>query len=285
MLFDAIEFNDRFTCIDVLYDLAFLLMDLDRHGLRERACQLLNRYLERTHDYGGLAAIPLFLSCRAAIRAHVTAAAARISTSGSPSSRLHEAEGFLDQAIDYLAKPEHPRVVVVSGLSGTGKSTLARMLAPHLGMTPGAVILRSDVIRKQMFGVDDDTILPPSAYSDEVTAQVYRHIADVSVAIVEAGYTVIADAVYGRESERVQIEAAAHSRQVPFSALWLVAEQSTLEARIAARRNDPSDATVDVVRRQRAVIQPPLSWTPINAAGSKTDVLDRILAVIHSMVG
>lgn len=281
VLFDAIEFNDRFTCIDVLYDLAFLLMDLDRCNQREQANRLLNRYLEKTRDYGGLAAIPLFLSCRAAIRAHVTAAAARVSA--SPSDRLREAEALLGQAIDYLAQPAHPCVIVVAGLSGTGKSTLARMLAPRLGTAPGAVVLRSDVIRKQMMGVDEDRPLPPTAYSDEVTLQVYNRIAEASAATVEAGYTAIADAVYGREGERAQIEAVARGAQVPFHGLWLTAGQSTLEARIEARRNDPSDATVEVLRRQRAAIQPPASWARVDAAGPRSDVLERALAEIDRL--
>jgi len=283
VLFDAIEFNERFTCIDTLYDLAFLLMDLDHHGLRPVANRILNRYIEKTHDHGGLGLVPLFLSCRAAIRAHVTAAAARVSDPASASGRLDHAERLLDQAIDYLARPQHPCVVAIGGLSGTGKSTLAGMLAPFLGTAPGAIVLRSDVVRKQMMGVDEDTHLPPSAYSNEVTVRVYDRIAEISTTILEAGYTVIADAVYGRETERARIEDVARLAEAPFFGLWLVAEPSTLESRIESRRNDPSDATVEVLRQQSAVIHAPASWARIDASGPKTVVRDRAQAVIRGL--
>jgi aminoglycoside phosphotransferase family enzyme len=149
--FDAIEFSERFSSIDVFYDLAFLLMDLDRHGLHEHANAVLNRYLEKTGDYDGLTALPLFLSCRAAIRAHVTVSAAHASSQAPEGALYREAEALLDQAIGYLV-PAAPRLIAVGGLSGTGKSTLARSIAPALGMAPGAIVVRSDVIRKQICG-------------------------------------------------------------------------------------------------------------------------------------
>ena len=125
VLFDAIEFNDRFACIDVLYDLAFLLMDLDQQGYREQANAVLNRYLERSGGHAGLVAMPLFLSCRAAVRAHTTAAAAEACKEpGTQASFMRDAAALLDQAVDYLA--DHTsRLVAIGGLSGTGKSTLA----------------------------------------------------------------------------------------------------------------------------------------------------------------
>lgn len=174
--FDAIEFRDDFACIDVLYDLAFLLMDLDRHGLRAPANALLNRYLERSGDYAGLAALPLFMSCRAAMRAHVTVSAARLDKSGS-AVRLADAVQLLNHANDTLA-PCVPQLLAIGGVSGTGKSTLAAGLAPLLGRASGAIALRSDVTRKALCGVDAAVRLPESAYGAGITAKVYDQIAE-----------------------------------------------------------------------------------------------------------
>lgn len=267
VLFDAIEFSERFSRIDVLYDLAFLLMDLDRHGLREHASAVLNRYLEKTGDHAGLAALPLFLSCRAAIRAHVTVSAAHASSTAPREDLLKEAEVLLDQAIDCLA-PSAPRLVAVGGPSGTGKSTLARRIAPMLGVAPGAIVLRSDVIRKQLFGMREDQRLPTAAYSMEMNTRVYDRIAEISTQVIRAGYTAIADAVYGSVAEQAQIAAVAEVAEVPFCGLWLTAAPSLLEQRIEARRGDASDATVDVLHQQLTRIQEPASWARIDASGS-----------------
>jgi uncharacterized protein len=279
LLFDAIEFNERFSCIDVLYDLAFLLMDLDRHQLREHASTVLNRYLEKTHDYDGLAALPLFLSCRAAIRAHVTVSAARATSRTPEDDRLKEAEALLDQAIDYLA-PASPRLIAVGGLSGTGKSTLARSIAPALGVAPGAIVLRSDVIRKQFAGMREDQTLPASAYSLDMNTRVYARIADIAARVIQAGYTAIADAVFGTTDEQEQIAAVAAKADVPFCGLWLTAAQPRLEQRIEARRGDASDATVKVLRQQLTRVQEPASWTRIDAnvsvSAASTYALDQL---------
>lgn len=153
-LFDAIEFNDRIACVDVCYDLAFLVMDVWHRGMPRQANVILNDYLVETGDHAGLALLPLFLSCRAAVRAKTDATAAH---------RCDEAEGrdalrrssreYLDLAVDVLT-PRPACLVAVGGLSGTGKSTLAAALAPALGAIPGAVVLRSDIVRKQLCGVD-----------------------------------------------------------------------------------------------------------------------------------
>lgn len=272
-LFDAIEFNESFASIDVLYDLAFLLMDLDRHGLRGFANLVLNCYLERTGDYGGLGTLPLFLSCRAAIRAHVTvtrAAAVHADT------RLGEARDLLDRAIAYL-EPPPAHLIALGGVSGTGKSTVARALAPQVGAAPGAVILRSDVTRKRLMGVDETTRLPPSAYTDEVTNRVFATMAETASGILAAGHSVILDAVYGDPRLRAEAQDAARRAGVRFEGIWLEVPSEVLEQRIAARHGDASDATVAVLHEQLAHIQPPADWTAI-AAGRP---VDKIVAEIR----
>ena len=174
VLFDCIEFDDDFACIDVLYDLAFLLMDLIAKGHRPAAARLLNGWLERTADHAGLALLPMFLSLRAAIRAKVLGLAA----TSDPAADRTEPRRYLDLAMAFLA-PASPILLAIGGGSGTGKTTLARYMAPFLpGPAPGAVILRSDVIRKTMLGRATTDRLPPEAYTREVSARVFATIAE-----------------------------------------------------------------------------------------------------------
>ena len=171
LLFDCIEFNDMLSEIDVGYDIAFLLMDLAHRGRGEAANRVLNAWLDEAgreaapDRLGGLAALPLFQSVRAAVRSHVTG------HGGDPKA----ARAYLQAAQAYLA-PASPRLVAVGGLSGSGKSTLARTLASGLGGGPGAVVLRSDEIRKRLFGAAPTDRLPKSAYAPEVSpAGLRRH--------------------------------------------------------------------------------------------------------------
>ena len=277
VLFDAIEFNDAFSCIDVLFDLAFLLMDLDRHGLREHANLLLNRYLERTGDYAGLAAMPLFLACRASIRAHVTISTLQTASAGSVDAA--EPERLLDAAISYL-EPRPAELIVIGGLSGTGKSTLARSLAPGVGAAPGAVILRSDAIRKAMMGVPETQKLDESAYDLRTNAAVYDRLYSTADTALRAGHSVIVDAVFGHADEQARIESVAHRASVESHRLWLTAPQAILESRIRQRSGDASDATVEVLRRQIGQVTVPAHWCEISAAETPDEILSKTEWVI-----
>src|SRR6185503_15879044 len=140
---------------DVLYDLAFLLMDLVERGLHHAANIVFNRYLtdtQRVHDLDALAALPLFLSIRAAIRAKVVAA--RLRQHGSQAELTHSARDYAALAQKFLV-PAKPQLIAIGGLSGTGKSLLAHALAPGFPPLPGAVVLRSDVERKALFRVGE----------------------------------------------------------------------------------------------------------------------------------
>ena len=268
--FDAVEFRDEFAQIDTFYDLAFLLMDLDRHGLCRGANTVLNAYLEDSLDYTGLAPLPLFLACRAAIRAHVTMSMAKenVQTATAP----HDAAAFLDRAIGYL-QPASPKLVAVGGISGTGKSTLARGLAPVIGAAPGAVVLRSDVIRKQLWGKSTGERLPEEAYSADFSARVFQTIAERAEIILRAGHSVIADAVYGRPDERAALAKVAERAHAKFLGLWLEAPEKALENRISSRTNDASDATVAVLHKQLKHVVPPHDWAIVEAEPGPDDVL------------
>jgi uncharacterized protein len=278
VLFDAIEFNDAFSCIDVFYDLAFVLMDLDWHGLRTHANAVLNRYLERTHDYSGLSALPLFLSCRAAIRAHVALSTLQNASAGSADAG---APGRLIQAANAYLELRKPELIAIGGVSGTGKSTLARLLSPAIGAAPGAVFLRSDVIRKSLMGVAETERLPATAYDRRTNLSVYERLLEKASAILKAGHSVVVDAVFSQATEQARIEAVARSSGVDFHGLWLAAPKEVLEQRILQRSGDASDATVAVLRNQIAAVSEPAHWPRVQAEGTPRQVL----ALAERLVG
>jgi aminoglycoside phosphotransferase family enzyme/predicted kinase len=277
-LFDAVEFNDEIACVDVFYDLAFLLMDLWRRDLRSHANAVLNAYLAETMDFAGLALLPLFLSCRAAVRAKTSATAARVQDDPQGRRELEDlARGYLATAIELL-RPAAPQLIAIGGPSGSGKSTIARALAPFIGPVAGAVVLRSDEIRKRLCGVSGFERLGHAGYSLDVTNRVYRALTEHARLAVIAGHSVIVDAVFARPSDRAAIEAVARTAAVPFSGIWLDAPAAVLEARVATRQLDVSDADAAIVRQQLATTVGPLSWSRVDAARTPESILVDVLA-------
>ncbi len=267
VLFDCIEFNPALACGDVLYDLAFLLMDLLHRGLSTHANAVLNRYVERVGGDGGLALLPLFLAVRAAIRAMTQATAVPLQRGAGEAARLRgEARQYLELAESLIA-PRDPCLVAIGGPSGSGKSTLARRLAAAVGPAPGALVLRSDVERKRLLGAPSDRRLAPGAYTPGVTREVYRALAERADAILGTGHGVIVDAVLGEPAQRAAVQAAARANGAWFIGFWLDAPLDTCQARINARVGDVSDATADVAARQVERLQPPGSWTVLDAGG------------------
>jgi predicted kinase len=274
VLFDALEFDDRLATIDVLYDLAFLLMDLGKRGLRPHANALLNAYLDAKGETGnlvGLAALPLFLSMRAAVRAKVEFLRANMAAPDRAASAREEARAYFDLAHDFLA-PAAPRLVAIGGLSGSGKSEVARAIAPRIGAFPGAMHVRSDVERKRMFGLGQLERLPPEAYALEVTEQVYAACRKRASMALSGGQSVIVDAVHAKPEEREALAALAAAAGVPFTGLWLDAPAKILRDRIAARTADVSDATVELVDVQRGYDIGPQSFAVIDAGRSPEEV-------------
>lgn len=273
ILFDAIEFNDDFAVIDTLYDLSFLLMDLDDRGFRRQADLVLNAYAEHRPELEGLALLPLFLAMRATIRAHVAAAAAAHQPDAAAQEAMRDdARRLFDRALGYLT-PEPPRLVAVGGLSGSGKSRLSRELAPFLGRCPGALTLRTDVIRKQLAGVALLDRLPPEAYTPEMSTRTYAELVERAARALAAGQAVVADAVFARPEERAQIRAVAERAGVPFDGLWLEAPPAVAAKRITGRRNNVSDATPRVLDAQLSYDLGAMDWTRIDSGGPKEATL------------
>jgi aminoglycoside phosphotransferase family enzyme/predicted kinase len=283
VLFDAIEFDPLIATGDVLYDLAFLLMDLVERGLDAAANTVLNRYLaetRRAEDLDGLATLPLFLSLRAAIRAKVTAEKLDVIAAGHDAA-LDAARTYFRLALRLIAPPP-PMLVAIGGLSGTGKSTIARALAPALWPAPGAVVLRSDVERKVMFGVAETERLPEAAYAPDVTRRVYMALADKARRVTAAGHTAIVDAVFARADERAQAAAAARQSHVRFHGLFLTTGLDERIARVTARAHDASDADVAVARQQETYERGAMDWTEIDASRDVAPTLKAVRTAIGS---
>ncbi len=260
--FDCIEFNDALSEIDVLYDLAFLVMDLGFRGQPEGANRVLNGWLDEAARglgkglWAGLACLGLFQSVRAGVRAHVSA----------HSGDLPLANRYLAAAQAHLVTPA-PKLIAVGGLSGSGKSTFARALAPRLEPSPGAVVLRSDEVRKRLWRRAPTERLPPEAYSREASAQVYAAMFQAAGECLAAPWPVILDAVFLRPGERAAAEALAAHAGVPFEGVWLHAEPDTLRSRVAGRQGDASDADLGVLESQLALDPGEIGWTR-DAAGA-----------------
>ena len=276
-IFDAIEFNDEIACIDVFYDLAFLLMDLCHRGLTAHANRLLNGYLSETQDFDGLGLLPLFLSCRAAINAktRVTAAALQPDAVRSREASV-AAQEYLRMAAAFL-RQDSPRLIAIGGFSGSGKSTLAINLAPLIGTIPGAVVIRSDEIRKQLFRVDPLVKLGAPAYTPDVSRKVYDIAAARAALAIRGGRSVIVDAVFADSGHRRAIEKVATAAGVPFAGLWLDAPTQTLIRRAERRRADASDADALVIDAQISHRADPIEWRRVDASESA----DRVLVTVY----
>jgi aminoglycoside phosphotransferase family enzyme/predicted kinase len=271
-LFDAIEFNDEIACIDVLYDLAFLLMDLMRRRLPRHANAVWNGYLAQTGDLGGIPLLPLFLSCRAAVRAKTSATAATLQPDPRRRGELEEtARDYLTMA-QRLLNPPPACLLAIGGFSGTGKSTLAKAIAPLIGAVPGGVVIRSDETRKELCGVDALERLGADGYAADVTRRVYATIAHRAGEVVRGGTTAIVDAVYARPADREAIERVANDAHVPFVGVWLDAPASVLIARAERRHLDASDADAAVIRAQLAQAAGAIAWHRVDAARAADDV-------------
>ena len=266
-IFDAIEFNDAIACIDVLYDLAFLIMDLEHRGLRGHANQVLNRILHHDTDVAGLAALPLFLSVRAAVRAKVSVSVADSQSDALTTQALYDEAGTYFRAARAYLEPPPPRLVAVGGLSGSGKTSLARELAPALGAPPGALHLRSDILRKALAGVGELDRLAPESYTPAASAAVYAELLRRTRAALDAGRAAIVDAVYARAGERAAIEAVARDLGLPFHGLWLDCPEDIMVERLAARSHDASDATAEVLRGQLAYDLGEIAWHRLEVSG------------------
>ncbi|MCW5606691.1 MAG: AAA family ATPase [Nitrosomonas sp.] len=269
LAFDCLEFDPDLRWIDVLSEVAFLVMDLDYRRQHRLAYRFLNAYLERTGDYAGMPVLRFYLVYRALVRAMVDAI--RAAQPGiSPAEHKEAAQAFcsyLELAQSYC-RPAIPSLMITHGLSGSGKSTLSQLLLEQTG----ALRIRSDVERKRIFGLlgglnmantalntDAGAYHPDSAqqlYSRTANTRTYATLKQLAEKVLEGRFPVIIDAVFLHHEERTEFRALALRMQAPFIILAFTASANTLRQRIRERKNDVSDADLAVLEMQLGALKP-----------------------------
>ena len=254
-IFDCIEFNEPFRNSDVLYDAAFLLMDLQFRGRKDLANIFLNTYLERTGDYEGAVLLPLHCSMRAYIRAKVTSFL--LDDPNIPDDvkaiALTEASAYYKLAWEYT-QPKQGKLILMSGVSGSGKSTTAKTIAAE----QDAIYLRSDAIRKQLAGIDLMQRGSDDIYTSEMTAKTYARLTELGVLLASKGFTVILDAKYDRVSLRSNAIAVAKAQNISCEIIYCTAPMEVLQQRLRDRaqaNNDIADATVELLASQQTTFE------------------------------
>jgi predicted kinase len=254
--FDALEFDERLATTDVLYDLAFLIMDMRHAGLAAQANAVMNAYWDAAgEDEAALDLLPFFMSLRAAVRMAVAVETAK----------LEEAHRYRQLGLALLA-PAPARLVAIGGLSGVGKSAVAEALAPMLPGPAGARLLRSDVLRKRMLGLALEERAHESAYASERQAAVYQELAARAEDALANHASVVADATFRTMLQRESIRRAAHG--AAFAGYWLRAPLHIRLKRVAQRFGDASDADVNVAAEQKEPSDLPAFWRTLDASAS-----------------
>ncbi|KAF0100707.1 MAG: hypothetical protein FD187_1626 [bacterium] len=256
LIFDAIEFNPGLRHIDVVNEIAFLVMDLLHRGREALAWRCLNRYLEHTGDYAGLAALPYYLVYRAMVRAKVAAILAS-QHAGEGGADFAECFAYLDLA-ERLATPHSTVLVLMHGVSGSGKTWHSQRLLEELG----AIRLRSDVERKRLYGLStlarSDSV-PGGIYGAEAGARTLARLLELSGALLRAGFPVIVDATFIRRDWRQPFAGLAVELKLPWFLAAADAPPEVLRQRVARRAAagaDASEAGLDVLESQLAAREP-----------------------------
>jgi len=251
-LFDRIEFNEPFRFVDVMYDVAFAVMDLDARGRSDFANIFLNTYLERTGDWEGLQLLPLYLSRQAYVRAKVTSFLLddpNIPPEVKADSKKTAAD-YYRLAWEYT-KSKQGQLFLMSGLSGSGKSTVAKELAKN----SGAIQIRSDAVRKHIAGIALNQKGEEDLYSEAMTQKTYDRLLELGIILAKVGFPVILDAKYDRIALRQKAIERAKSNDIPIKILHCSAPISLLKERLSQRAKDISDATPDLLERQIAATE------------------------------
>ncbi len=256
LIFDCIEFNEDFRWIDLMSEAAFLFMDLHARGSETLGWRFLNRYLEHTGDYEGLLLFRFYLVYRAMVRAKIAALRShQLPAGGEKDAAEAEFQRYL-QLADRFSQAQQPRLVITCGLSGSGKSTYSGMLAEKAGF----IRLRSDRERKRLAGLataDRAGAAPEQGiYTPGMSEKTYGRLLQLSGLLLDSGYSVIVDAAFLRREQRMPFMQLATDRGLPFRILELVATPDELRRRLAARRNDVSDADAQVLEYQLASMEP-----------------------------
>lgn len=253
ILFDRIEFNEPFRFVDVMYDIAFTIADLDARGQLDLSNAFVNAYIEETGDWEGLEVLPLYLCRQAYVRAKVTSfllddagiSAADKATAAQTATRYYH------QAWQY-AQLRQGQLFLMSGLSGSGKSTVARRLARRVG----GIQIRSDAVRKHLAGIPLHQRGDESLYTDAMTQQTYDRLLKLGERLATQGWSVILDAKFDRVSWRQRAIDVAQTHHLPLRILQCTAPVAAIRDRLNSRTADIADATADLLPSQQAAAEP-----------------------------
>ncbi len=247
--FDCIEFNPVLRWIDVLSEAAFFYMDLQHRKQAALAQRFINAYLEDCGDYAGLAVFRFYLIYRALVRAKVAAIQAGQAKGREKETKGSEFETYLKLAQTYTKKAA-PKLILTRGVSASGKSTVTQALLQEIN----AIRIRSDVERKRLFGFSGDSdcrnAIGEGLYSSDATLRTYDRLQADAASILDAGYSVIVDAVFSSHDHRAPFQKLAEEKGVPYLILEFRASPSTLRRRIRTRKKGVSDADLSVLESQ-----------------------------------
>jgi predicted kinase len=256
-LFDCIEFNPKLRWIDVISEVAFLVIDLLHFGYDRYAYRLLNHYLQRTGDYFGLALLRYYLVYRALVCAKVSLL--RHAQQGNDTTVLDQANmkyAVFANLAERFTKIGTVTLIITHGYSGSGKSTIAAQLAEKIG----ALQIRSDIERKRLFGFQAQehtgSGLDSDLYTHEASQKTYLRLADCAKVVIEAGFSAIIDAAFLKTEQRDLFRQLAAECGVQFLIIDFQASDAELSKRIRQRQNDASEATIDVLHNQQQSAQP-----------------------------
>jgi uncharacterized protein len=286
--FDSIEFSDQLRFVDVICDVAFTFMDLMDHGVPQLAWRFMGRYLEHTGDYDGLSVLRYYATYRALVRAEVALIRLR-QPQVRRQVRLREHTSFEQYLAlaERLSRPGPRALVVMTGLSGSGKSTVALELAERLG----GVRIRSDVERKRLFGYAPQDRTARDVYTAEATARTYDRMAQVAHTTLAAGVPAVVDGAFLRRAERDRFRALARQLDARFTLVSCEAPADVLRARVAARLQaggDASEADVDVLERQMGWHERPSAGEDaacirLDTQGDRADVDERCASLAAAL--
>jgi aminoglycoside phosphotransferase family enzyme/gluconate kinase len=246
-LFDCIEFNEPFRFVDVMFDVAYIVMDLDARQRQDLRSCFLSTYTEETGDWDGLRVLPIYVSRQTYVRAKVTSFLLDDpNVSETEKRNAHETAALYYTLAWGYTRPKPGQLFLMSGLSGSGKSTTARQLAQQVG----AIYIRSDAVRKHLGGVPLQARGGDDLYTPEMTQRTYARLLELGITLAEAGYRVILDAKYDRQALRQGAIAQAEAHGIPLQILHCTAPSEVLQSRVQQRLGDIADATVAVLQQQ-----------------------------------
>jgi len=288
LLFDCIEFNEPFRFVDTMFDIAYIVMDLDARDRSDLSNVFLNAYIEQMGDWEGLQVLPLYLSRQSYVRAKVTSFL--LGDPSIPDAVKQECEKtaarYYRLAWEYTRSPlgtaseaHGGTLYLMAGLSGSGKSTVAKLLAKQIG----AIVIRSDAVRKHLAGIGLNEQGDEAMYSPEMTQTTYDRLLQLGMTLASQGYPVILDAKYDRQALRQTVIQTVAQAETPIK-LHIVHCDAPLEIRhtwLEQRQGDISDATAALLPKQHLEPFTEIEQPLVTRIDSTQDLEAQLKQLIH----